>query len=120
MGKRSSLLIHGLIGWAICGATVGIGREVMTMTGTLIIHAVVAPLAFGVLTWNHVKRFPESSPSTTALFMVALVIGLDASVVAPFFERSYEMFRSTLGTWLPFTLILAASYIAARVGRLAS
>lgn len=120
MGRHISLAVHGLIGWAICGATVGIGREVMPITVTLIVHAVVAPLAFGLLTWNHVKRFPESSPLATGLFMVALVIALDALVVAPFFEHSYEMFRSFLGTWLPFLLILAASYFAARIGRQAS
>lgn len=117
MGRHTSLVMRGLIGWAICGATVGIGRKVLPMTATLIVHAIVAPLAFGLLAWNHVKRFPESSPLATGLFMVALVIGLDALVVAPFFERSYKMFRSVLGTWLPFLLILAASYFAVRIGR---
>ena len=117
MGTHTSRAIHGLIGWAICGATVGIGREVMPMTATLIVHAIVAPLAFGLLTWHHVKRFPESSPLGTGLFMMALVVALDALVVAPLFEHSYEMFRSFLGTWLPFLLILAASYCAARIGR---
>jgi len=87
------------------------------MTVALVIHAVIAPLAFGVLTWDHVRRFPTSSPLGTALIMVALVIGLDALVVAPFIERSYEMFRSVLGTWIPFALILAASYLAGRVAR---
>jgi hypothetical protein len=117
MGRHASLVLHGVIGWAICGATVAIGRKVAPMTTTLIVHAVVAPLAFGLLTRNHVKRFPESSPPATAIFMVALVIGLDALVVAPLFEQSYEMFRSVLGTWLPFALIVTASYFAARAGR---
>jgi len=117
MNRHTSLAVHGFIGWAICGATVGIGRAVLPMTTTLIVHAIVAPLAFGFLTRHHVRRFPDSPPLATALFMVGLVITLDALVVAPFFEKSYEMFRSVLGTWLPFLLILAASYRAAQTGR---
>ena len=113
MNRQTSVVIHGLVGWAICGASIGIGRQLFPMNVTLIIHAVVAPLAFGFLTWNHIRRFPESSPRTIAFSMVGLVIGLDAGVVAPLFERSYEMFRSVLGTWIPFALILAASYLVA-------
>jgi hypothetical protein len=37
---------------------------------------------------------------------------LDALVVAPLFERSYAMFRSVIGTWLPFVVIFAASWAA--------
>jgi hypothetical protein len=117
MRRPASLVIHALVGWAICGATVGIGRRLLPMTVTLVVHAVVAPLTFGVLAWDHVRRFPQSSPSATALTMVVLVIGLDALVVAPFLERSYDMFRSALGTWLPFGLIFVASYSAGRVTR---
>ena len=114
MNRYTSVVIHGLVGWAICGATVGIGRQLLPMNVTLIIHAVVAPVAFGLLTWHHMRRFPDSSPWVIALSMMGLVIGLDAGVVAPLFERSYEMFRSVLGTWIPFALILAASYLVAR------
>jgi hypothetical protein len=117
MRRLASLATRALVGWAICGATVMTGRQLLPMTVALVVHAIAAPLAFAVLTWDHVKRFPTSSPSGTALIMVALVIGLDALVVAPFLERSYDMFRSPLGTWLPFALILVASYSAARVTR---
>ncbi len=44
--------------------------------------------------------------------LTGLVITLDAVVVAPIFERSYAMFRSLVGTWLPFALILVASLAA--------
>lgn len=33
-------------------------------------------------------------------------------VVALFINRSLEMFTSLLGTWLPFALIFAATYLA--------
>jgi hypothetical protein len=115
--KLGSLLIHGLVGWAVCGATIGIGRQLLPMNITLVVHAGVAPLAFGFLTWHYFRRFPESSPRATSLTMLGIVVGLDALVVAPLLERSYEMFRSVMGTWVPFALILASSYLVARMAR---
>jgi hypothetical protein len=34
--------------------------------------------------------------------------------VAPVFERSYAMFRSVRGTWLPFGLIFLVTWIVGR------
>ncbi len=110
MRRYISLVGHGLLGWAICGATVAVGRQIFSMNLTLWIHAVVAPTAFGILSRHHVKAYPGASPVAMALAMVGLVVGMDALVVAPFLERSYEMFRSVLGTWVPFALIFAATY----------
>jgi hypothetical protein len=42
---------------------------------------------------------------------------MDALVVAPFIEHSYAMFGSVLGTWVPFALIFAASYLVGRGAR---
>lgn len=110
-----ALLAHSLLGWAICGTTVGVGRQFFSMELTLIAHAAVAPLAFGLLTWQYFRRFPIASPATTALTMVGVVMGLDALVVAPFLEGSYAMFGSILGTWVPLALILVSSWITGRV-----
>jgi hypothetical protein len=107
---------HALAGWLVCGATVGVGRLVLSLHATLVVHAVVAPLAFGLLAWHHTRRYPDSPPVATATAMLSIVVGLDALVVAPIFERSYAMFGSVLGTWLPFLLIFTAVYL---VGRLA-
>lgn len=117
MTRRVDLAIRGVIGWAICGASIGVGRQLVSMDAALVIHAVVAPLAFGALTWSHVRRHPRSTPGAMALTMLGIVVGLDALVVAPFFERSYAMFRSVLGTWIPFGSILASSYIVGRLMR---
>lgn len=114
MIRPVDLGIHGVIGWAICGATIGVGRQLVSMDTTLVIHALVAPLAFGLLTWNYFRRHPDSGAGAIALTMLGVVVGLDAPVVAPFIERSYAMFRSMLGTWIPFASILASSYIVGR------
>ena len=49
-----------------------------------------------------------------AAAMTGLIVALDALVVAPLFERSYAMFRSALGTWIPFAAIFLASWAAGR------
>ena len=46
--------------------------------------------------------------------MLGIVVGLDALLVAPMFERSYAMFKSLLGTWIPFMLIFVSVYLMGR------
>jgi hypothetical protein len=116
--KNVTLAIYALVGWAICGATVTVGRPLVSMHATLLIHAVVAPAAFGLLTGRYYKRFPQALAAGTSLKIVGIVVGLDALVVAPFLERSYAMFRSVIGTWVPFASILVTSYLVGHtVGR---
>ena len=107
----------GLIGWAICGATIGIGRSRMSMTATLLVHAVVAPAVFALLTGVYFKVLPVSSPASTAFVFLAVVMVMDAVVVAPILERSYAMFASVLGTWIPFASIFGSTYAVGRASR---
>ena len=117
MKKLTILVLYAVVGWAICGATITVGRQMLSMDVALLIHAAVAPLTFGVLTWLFFKWFPSSSALPVALTMLGVVVGLDAFVVAPFLERSYAMFRSVLGTWMPFASIFVASYLVGRACR---
>ena len=50
-----------------------------------------------------------------AAMFVAIVIFLDVFVIALLIERSFEMFRSVLGTWLPFALIFLATWLTGMV-----
>ena len=109
------LLVHALIGWALCGAIMGIGRMVTTLDNALVIHAVVAPIVFALITRVYFTRFGYTSPLQTALIFVAVVIGMDAFLVAPVFEKSYEMFTSLIGTWVPFGLIFLSTYLTGLV-----
>jgi protein-S-isoprenylcysteine O-methyltransferase Ste14 len=113
--RHVTLLGHAVVGWVVCGATIGLGRQLMSMSATLIVHAVVAPVAFGLLTWRYVRRVPEASPLATSMTVLAVVVGLDGLVVAPLIERSYAMFGSVLGTWVPFASIALSSYVVARL-----
>ena len=109
------LLIHALIGWAICGAIMGIGRSVTTLDLTLTIHAITTPLVFALISWVYFTRFGFTPPLLTALIFVDVVIALDAFLVAPVFEKSYEMFTSFIGTWVPFTLIFLSTFLTGLV-----
>jgi len=109
-----SLVLHAVTGWAMCGATFGIGRAFLTISTTPAVHALVAPTAFGVLTSHYFSRHSEPSPTRVAVTFLAIVIGLDGLVVAPLVERSWAMFRSAPGTWIPFALIGASTYAVGR------
>lgn len=113
--KIAIILITGLIGWGLCGATIGIGRSVTTMENTLIIHAIAAPVIFGLLSWLYFARFHYTTPLQTAFIFLGIVMLMDAGVIAPFAEKSYAMFSSLLGTWIPFGLIFASTYVTGRL-----
>jgi hypothetical protein len=99
-----------VVGWALCGATVGIGRKVTTLHNALIAHAIAAPIIFVIVSVIYFLRFGGTAPLTTAVAFVAIVIALDALVVALLVEKRFDMFRSVLGTWLPFVLIFVATW----------
>jgi uncharacterized membrane protein len=105
------ILAHALAGWAYCGLLIGIGRQYFSMTTTLVIHAVGAPIGFVLISLFYFNKFSFTSPLKTALIFLAVVVCMDLFIVAPVFEKSYIMFASLLGTWLPFLLIFAATYL---------
>lgn len=100
-----------LIGWGICGAIISIGRSVTTMETTLIVHAIAVPIVFGVLSFFYHRFFHFTRPVQTGLIFMGLAIILDAGIIAPFAEKSYSMFSSILGTWIPFGLIFLATLL---------
>jgi hypothetical protein len=42
---------------------------------------------------------------------------MDVFVVSMLVMRSFEMFQSILGTWIPFTLIFISTYLTGRYVR---
>ena len=105
------ILIHALVGWGLCGAIIGIGRNVTSMETTLILHAIGAPVFFAIVALVYFKFFNFTSPLKTAAIFVGFVIFMDVFLVALFIEKSFAMFTSLLGTWIPFLLIFLATYI---------
>ena len=105
------ILAHAFVGWMLCAATMGIGMSVTSLNNTLIIHAIGAPIFFAGVSLFYFRKFNYTSPLQTALIFIAFVIGMDFFVVAMLINRSFEMFTSPLGTWIPFALIYISTYV---------
>jgi hypothetical protein len=102
-------LAWAVIGWGACGGTFGLARAALGVEAAIWIHLAAAPLIGALATrllWRH-RRHP--GVTGTALAMAGVPAFLDSVVVAPFLERSYAMFQSAAGTWIPLALILVAS-----------
>jgi hypothetical protein len=110
--KRVAIIIgHAAVGWALCGAVIWIGKAIATMETALIAHAMAVPCIFAGVTWGYFKRFAYTSPLQTAGVFLAVVVCLDFFLVALLMERNLAMFRSVIGTWVPFGLIFASTYV---------
>ncbi len=117
IGQISITLAHALVGWGLCGATMGIGLAKTSLRRALIIHAVAAPIIFGLISAIYFTYFGYTTVLVAAVGFVAVVIAMDFFVVALLIQRELAMFRSVLGTWLPFALIFASTYLIGRLTR---
>jgi len=87
-------------------------RRIWSLDTALRIHLAAAPIIAFIASAIHKLLVGDFSSLLRAAVLTALVIVLDAVVVAPIFERSYAMFRSFVGTWIPFALIFMGSLAA--------
>jgi hypothetical protein len=108
------LLVLALIIWAACGAVMFAGMAFTSLNVALIVHALAAPVIAAIVSWFYFKRFHYTSPLATAVFFTSVVILMDLFVVAMLVEKSFAMFASILGTWIPFALIFLATYVTGR------
>jgi hypothetical protein len=106
------LLGLGLTAWAGCGAVMAIGRRVLGLEKALRLHLALAPVIAFLASSLHKLLAPEFGTVLRAASITGLVILLDVAIVAPFLERSFAMFRSPIGTWLPFAAMFLASLAA--------
>lgn len=101
----------GFIGWLLCGAAMGIGLSITTIENTLILHAIAAPIIFIGISWLYFTKFNYTRALTTAVIFIGIVILLDFFIVAMVINRSFDMFYSPMGTWIPFILIFGSTYL---------
>jgi hypothetical protein len=109
------ILVHAFVLWALCGAIMFIGMGIWPMDTTLTVHAIGAPIIAAVVSLVYFKKFGYTSPLITAALFVGFVILVDFFLVAMIINKSFEMFQSFIGTWLPFILIFCATYITGRL-----
>ena len=110
MKKAPIILAHSFIGWAFCAAIMGIGPQLMGMRITLIVHLILGPIGFGLLSIYYHRRFGFTSPIVTAAVFLLFVAGMDFFLVGLIILGNIEMFTSVIGIWLPFALIFLLSF----------
>jgi hypothetical protein len=101
---------YGFVGWVLCGVTMGVAMRVTTLEAALILHAVAAPIIFAGLSLIYFNSLGAWSPLRTAAAFLSVVVFMDVFFVALLIERSFTMFGSILGTWLPFFLIFVSTW----------
>lgn len=111
------LVAFAVVGWALCAATMALFVPLAGVGVALVIHGIAAPVFFTVLAWRYFRVPGARDPLPTATTWIAIVVLLDLVVVAGLVERSFDMFGSVGGTWLPFALIFLVTWA---VGNLAS
>ncbi len=110
-----TLLALGLLGWALCGAIMFVGMAVTELETTLIVHALGAPVIFSAISWLYFTKLRFTAPLQTAVVFTSTVIFMDVFLVALVINRSLDMFRSLMGTWIPFVLIFLSTYLTGLV-----
>ena len=106
-----SVIVFGLIGQMGCwGLMIG-GQAITTLDNALIIHAVGAPFVFALVSFIYFKKLNHTTPLITAICFAAIVILMDFFIVALLINQSFDMFLSPIGTWIPFALIFASTYL---------
>ena len=113
MDRTLTLFGFALLSWGLCGATIGVARGLIPMESALVVHAVAAPIIAGTLAYVYARCCAVTTPLMTGLAFVGVAIVMDAGLIAPFVERSWDMFRSPIGTWIPFVLMFFAAWGAA-------
>ena len=104
------LVAFGVAGWVLCAAVMGGLMAVAPPWLALTLHAIAAPAIFAALSYFYFREPGARRPLTTAIAFTVLVAVLDAVIVAGLTLRSFDMFLSIAGTWLPFAFIFVATW----------
>jgi hypothetical protein len=111
------LFLLAVVIWGACGGVIYAGRRLWSNDTTLRVHLTAAPIIAFLCAALHAAVAPGFDPLMRAMAMTLSIVALGALVVAPLFERSYAMFQSVIGTWLPFVMIFAAAWAAGVLAR---
>jgi hypothetical protein len=113
--KALIIIAHAFVGWALCGAIMGIGLATTTENTAVIIHLIGAPLIFALVSLIYFRKYNFTNPLATAAAFLAFVICMDIFVVALMINQSFEMFKNPLGTWLPFALLFLSTFTTGKL-----
>jgi len=75
------------------------------------------PVIAAIVSFVYFRRFNYTTPLVTASAFLVVVALVDLFLVAIVINHSFEMFRNAIGTWLPFALIFAVTFVVGIVLR---
>lgn len=108
--KWTVILLHAFVGWALCGAIMGIGMALTSESTTLMVHAIGAPIVFALVSWSYFSRFAYTTPLQTAAIFLLFALLMDIFVAGLVIQGNLDMFRSVLGVWIPLALNSTSTY----------
>ncbi len=118
MRKTFIIISFGLIGWALCGGIMFGGMALFSLETAVIAHAFAAPAIFFGLSWIYFKKMAYTTPLQTGFFFLLTALFMDIFIVSFVINKSFEMFESLWGTWIPLLLIFFSTFAAGSlVGR---
>src|SRR5512141_2039275 len=113
-GIDRSMVAAAFAIWALCAAVMGIGRATTTQDNALLIHLAAAPFITAAVSAIYFTRAGTSRVLGVAAFFTAFPMAVDCFFVALLVLRSFEMFTSPIGTWIPFSPIFLTTYATGR------
>jgi hypothetical protein len=88
--------------------------RLLPLQNALLLHLFAAPLIFALVSFSYRRKAPSSEPVLVAAGFTAFVMAMDFILVAWVIQKSFAMFRSTMGTWMPFAMIFISSWMTGR------
>ena len=104
------LVAHAVAGWSVCAAIMAGLLTVTSVTAAITVHTIAAPLVFAAIAKHYFGARGARAALPVALAFTAIVAALDLAIVAALIQRSFAMFGSIGGTWLPLALIFLATW----------
>ena len=109
--KSVTLFLCSFIGWISSEVVFELGSNKTSLENALLIHAIGVPIIFVFISIFYFKTYNYTKPIFTAFLFLLIVMFLDVFVLAIYIQKSYDMFRNFLRTWIPFILLFEATYI---------
>lgn len=103
------LMLHGLAGWVVTAGLL-MGLMQVHLRAAIIVHAIAAPIVFGVIAWHYFRARGARNALPTAITWTALVALLDFVLVAGLFPAGIALFARVGAIWIPFVLIFLVTW----------
>jgi hypothetical protein len=115
MKRIGTAITYAVLGWILCGATMGTALALTSEPRALLIHLLAAPVLAAAVTVLYRRRPSPIRPLAWAALLLGMIALLDAVVVAWLLLGTFEMFASVIGIWIPFALIFTTSTVVGRL-----